>query len=128
MANYTAADVKRLREMTGSGMLACKNALVEAEGDFDKAVELLRLKGAKDVGKRAERTAANGLVAEHFNGDNDGTLIELNCETDFVAKNEQFIDLADQIAEFVAGSDIDDVPALLGAEIEPGTSVQQLID
>jgi elongation factor Ts len=128
MANYSAADVKRLREMTGSGMLACKNALVEAEGDFDKAVELLRLKGAKDVGKRAERTAANGLVAEHFNGDNDGTLIELNCETDFVAKNEQFIELADKIATYVANNDVKDVPALLGAEIESGTSVQQLID
>jgi elongation factor Ts len=128
MANTTAADVKRLRELTGSGMMACKKALEEAEGDFEKAVELLRLKGAKDVGKRAERTAANGLVAEHFNSASDGTLLELNCETDFVAKNEQFIALADQIAEFAAGSDAADVPALLGAEIEPGTTVQQLID
>jgi elongation factor Ts len=128
MANFTAADVKRLRELTGSGMMACKNALTEAEGDFDKAVELLRLKGAKDVGKRAERTAGNGLVAQHFNGDNDGTLIELNCETDFVAKNEQFIELADKIAAFVASTEVADVPALLGAEIEPGVTVQQLID
>jgi elongation factor Ts len=128
MANFTAADVKRLRELTGSGMMACKNALTEAEGDFDKAVELLRLKGAKDVGKRAERTAGNGLVAQHFKGDNDGTLIELNCETDFVAKNEQFIALADQIAAFAANTEVADVPALLGAEIEPGVTVQQLID
>jgi elongation factor Ts len=128
MANTTAADVKRLRELTGSGMMACKKALEEAEGDFDKAVELLRLKGAKDVGKRAERTAANGLVAEYFNGAGDGTLIELNCETDFVAKNEQFIALADRIAEFAARSDAADAPALLAAEIEPGTTVQQLID
>jgi elongation factor Ts len=128
MANFTAADVKRLRELTGSGMMACKNALTEAEGDFDKAVELLRLKGAKDVGKRAERTAANGLVTEHFNGSGDGTLLELNCETDFVAKNEQFIALADRIAAFVASNDFADVPALLAAEIEPGTTVQQLID
>jgi elongation factor Ts len=128
MANTTAADVKRLRELTGSGMMACKKALEEAEGDVDKAVELLRLKGAKDVGKRAERTAGNGLVAEHFNGTGDGTLIELNCETDFVAKNEQFIALADRIAEFAAASDVADVPALLAAEIEPGKSVQQLID
>jgi elongation factor Ts len=128
MANTTAADVKRLRELTGSGMMACKKALEESEGDLDKAVELLRLKGAKDVGKRAERTAANGLVAEYFKGDSDGTLIELNCETDFVAKNEQFIALANRIAEFAAGSDVADVPALLGAEIEPGTTVQQLID
>jgi elongation factor Ts len=128
MANTTAADVKRLRELTGSGMMACKKALEEAEGDVDKAVELLRLKGAKDVGKRAERTAGNGLVAEHFNGTGDGTLIELNCETDFVAKNEQFIALADRIAEFAAASDVADVQALLAAEIEPGKSVQQLID
>jgi elongation factor Ts len=128
MANTTAADVKRLRELTGSGMMACKKALEEAEGDFEKAVEFLRLKGAKDVGKRAERTAANGLVAEHFKSAGDGTLLELNCETDFVAKNEQFIALANQIAEFAAGSDATDVPALLGAEIEPGTTVQQLID
>jgi elongation factor Ts len=128
MANFTSADVKRLRETTGSGMMACKNALVEAEGDFDKAVELLRLKGAKDVGKRAERTAANGLVTEHFNGSGDGMLLELNCETDFVAKNEQFIELADRIAAFAASSDADDAPGLLGLEIEPGQTVQQVID
>jgi elongation factor Ts len=128
MANFTAADVKRLRELTGSGMMACKNALEEAEGDVDKAVELLRLKGAKDVGKRAERSATNGLVAEHFNGSGDGTLIELNCETDFVAKNEQFIELADHIATFAAGGGAADVPALLGSEIESGKTVQQLIE
>ncbi|MCW2947107.1 MAG: translation elongation factor Ts [Actinoallomurus sp.] len=128
MANFTAADVKRLRDITGSGMMACKKALEEAEGDVDKAVELLRLKGAKDVGKRAQRTAANGLVAEHFNGSGDGAIIELNCETDFVAKNAQFIDLANRIAQFVAGGDAADVPALLGSEIEPGMTVQQLID
>ena len=63
MANYTAADVKKLREITGAGMLDCKKALAETDGDFDKAVEILRIKGAKDVGKRAERTAAEGLVA-----------------------------------------------------------------
>src|SRR5689334_3141759 len=82
MANFTAADVKRLRELTGAGMLDCKNALSESEGDFDKAVEALRIKGAKDVGKRAERATAEGLVAAK-----DGALIELNSETDFVAKN-----------------------------------------
>src|SRR5690606_5792920 len=78
MANYTAADVKRLRELTGSGMMDCKNALVETEGDFDKAVELLRIKGAKDVGKRAERTTAEGLVVAK-----DGVMVEINSETDF---------------------------------------------
>ncbi|HXA60421.1 MAG TPA: translation elongation factor Ts [Streptosporangiaceae bacterium] len=128
MANFTAADVKRLRELTASGMMDCKNALTEADGDFERAVEILRLKGAKDVGKRAERTAANGLVAEHFNGTGDGTRLELNCETDFVAKNEGFIALANRIVEFAAGSGQDDVPGLLGAEIEPGKTVQALIE
>ncbi|MFI0354015.1 translation elongation factor Ts [Actinomadura sp. 9N407] len=128
MANFTAADVKRLREMTGSGMMACKNALTEADGEFDKAVEILRLKGAKDVGKRAERTAGNGLVAERFLGQGDGAILELNCETDFVAKNEQFIALADRLVEFAITSGATDAPALLAAEIEPGTTVQALIE
>ncbi len=128
MANFTAADVKRLRELTGSGMMACKKALGEAEGDFDKAVELLRLKGAKDVGKRAERTAANGLVAEYFTGTGDGALLELNCETDFVAKNAQFIELANRIVEFAAKNGLHDSASLADAEIEPGKTVRQLID
>ncbi|XVQ13194.1 translation elongation factor Ts [Spirillospora sp. CA-255316] len=128
MANFTAADVKRLRELTGSGMMACKNALTEAEGDFEKAVELLRLKGAKDVGKRAERTAANGLVAQHFAGNGDGAILELNCETDFVAKNEQFIELADRLVQFAASSGATDAPTLQTTEIEPGKTVQALIE
>ena len=128
MANFTAADVKRLRELTGSGMMACKNALSDSDGDFEKAVEILRLKGAKDVGKRAERTAGNGLVAEYFQGSGDGTLLELNCETDFVAKNEGFVELAAKITKFAAESGAADVPALLGAEIEPGKTVQALIE
>ena len=89
MSNFTAADVKKLRDLTGAGMMDCKKALEEAEGDFDKAVEILRIKGAKDVGKRAGRTAANGLVAH-----SGKALLELNCETDFVAKNADFIALA----------------------------------
>ena len=74
MANYTAADVKRLREQTGAGMIDCKNALVEADGDFDAAVEELRIKGAKDAGKRAQRTAAQGLVTAHLSGPSAGVL------------------------------------------------------
>jgi len=89
MANYTTADVKRLRELTAAGMMDCKKALDETDGDFDKAVELLRIKGAKDVGKRAERTTANGLVAAQAGG-SSGVLIELKCETDFVAKGDRF--------------------------------------
>ncbi|MEV3922138.1 translation elongation factor Ts [Actinomadura coerulea] len=128
MANFTAADVKRLRDLTGSGMMAVKNALTEADGDFEKATELLRLKGAKDVGKRAERTAANGLVAEHFADSGDGALLELNCETDFVAKNEQFIELAQRLVEFAAASGVTDAAGLLTTEIEPGKTVQVLIE
>lgn len=89
MANYTAADVKRLRELTGSGMMDCKKALEETDGDFDKAVEVLRIKGAKDVGKRAERATAEGLVAA-----SNGVMFEINSETDFVAKNDEFQNVA----------------------------------
>jgi elongation factor Ts len=100
MANYTTADLKRLRELTGAGMMACKKALDESDGDFDKAVEFLRIKGAKDVGKRAERTTANGLVAA-----DGGVMIELNCETDFVAKTEAFERLAKDIAMHISFAD-----------------------
>ena len=128
MANFTAADVKKLRDMTGAGMMACKKALTEADGDIDKAVEALRVKGAKDVGKRAERTAAQGMVVLKQPSEGKATLIELNCETDFVAKNEQFIALADQVADFVAAHESDDLATVAAAEIEPGTSLQAFIE
>jgi len=107
LANFTAADVKRLRQLTGAGMLDCKNALTETDGDFDKAVEALRIKGAKDVGKRAERATAEGLVAAK-----GGALIELNCETDFVAKNAEFQKLADEVVSAAAAAKAADVDAL----------------
>jgi len=116
LANYTAADVKRLRELTGAGMMDCKNALVETEGDFDKAVEALRINGAKDVGKRAERATAEGLVAAK-----DGALIELNCETDFVAKNAEFQELANQVVEAAVAAKAADVDALKAASTGNGT-------
>ena len=99
MANFTAADVKRLREQTGAGMMACKNALDEADGDIEAAIELLRLQGAKDVNKRATRTAANGLVAAELDGTRAGVLVELNCETDFVAKTDLFQKVAADITD-----------------------------
>lgn len=123
MANFTAADVKRLRELTGAGMLACKNALAETDGDFDKAVEALRIKGAKDVGKRAERATAEGLVAAK-----DGALIELNCETDFVAKNAEFQTLADQVVAAAAAAKPADVDALKGASIGDKTVEQAIAE
>ena len=123
MANYTAADVKRLRELTGAGMLDCKNALAESDGDFDKAVEVLRIKGAKDIGKRAERATAEGLVAAK-----DGALIELNSETDFVAKNDEFRALADEIVAAAVASKADDVDALKGAKTGDKTVEQAIAD
>ncbi|MFI6759482.1 translation elongation factor Ts [Micromonospora sp. NPDC050417] len=121
MSEFTAADVKRLRDLTGAGMMDSKKALTEAEGDFDKAIELLRIKGAKDVGKRAGRTAANGLVAHSGNA-----LLELNCETDFVAKTEDFIALAQQLVEHGAKSGVADAEALLASTLD-GRTVADLI-
>ncbi len=123
MSNFTAADVKKLRDLTGAGMLDCKKALEEAGGDFDKAVEILRIKGAKDVGKRAGRTAANGLVAH-----SGRALLELNCETDFVAKNADFIALAQRLVEHVAATRPATVEALLAAELTPGRTVGATVD
>ncbi|OLT26757.1 translation elongation factor Ts [Nocardiopsis sp. CNR-923] len=128
MANFTAADVKKLRDMTGSGMMACKKALTEADGDFDKAVEALRIKGAKKQAERGERTAAQGMVVLKQEGEGKATLIELNCETDFVAKNDQFIALANQVADFVAAADGDDLATIAAAEIQPGKSLQTFIE
>ncbi len=118
MANVSAADVKRLRELTGAGMLDCKNALAQADGDFDSAVEILRLKGVKDVGKRATRTAGNGLVTAELDGTTAGVLVEVNCETDFVAKNEQFQELAAKIAKAALASKVQQLIEEAGASLK----------
>jgi len=128
MANFSAADVKRLREQTGAGMMDCKNALVETDGDLDKAIEALRLKGVKDAGKRATRTAANGLITAELDGTAAGVMVELNCETDFVAKNEQFQELAAKIAKAALDSKVADRLALLTTETAEGKTVEQLIE
>jgi elongation factor Ts len=128
MANFNAADVKRLREQTGAGMMDCKNALQEASGDLEAAVELLRLKGAKDVNKRATRTAANGLVTAKLDGTQAGVLVELNCETDFVAKTDLFQQVAAEIAAAALKAKVTDRPSLLTTEARPGTTVQQLVE
>ena len=93
----TAADIKKLREATGAGMTDCKNALVENDGDYDKAIEFLRIKGLKGVAKREGRAASNGLVTAVLDGTTKGTLLELNCETDFVAKGTTFGELAAKV-------------------------------
>lgn len=122
MANYTAADVKKLRDMTGSGMLDCKKALEESDGDFDKAVEILRIQGAKDVGKRADRNALEGLIAVSGN-----TMVEINSETDFVAKNQEFKDFADNVAEAAAAIKANTPEELASVEVN-GQPVTQAIE
>ncbi|GAA2679444.1 translation elongation factor Ts [Nonomuraea recticatena] len=127
MASVNMADVKRLRELTAAGMMDCKKALEESEGDFDRAVEILRLKGAKDVGKREARTASNGLVAVKQDGESAAALLELNCETDFVAKGERFQELAAQVVEHILATRPGDVDTLLASSLE-GKSVKEHLD
>ncbi|MDQ1709929.1 MAG: elongation factor Ts [Frankiaceae bacterium] len=123
MADITAAEVKRLRDATGAGMMDAKRALDETEGDFDKAIETLRIKGmAKAQSRGAERTASNGLVAAAENA-----LIELACETDFVAKNEQFQQLAADIAAHASASKVGEVEALLAEKLADGQTVAENI-
>jgi elongation factor Ts len=128
MANYSAADVKRLRDQTGAGMMDCKNALVEADGDAEQAMELLRLKGAKDNSKRATRTAGNGLISAELDGTSAGVLVELNCETDFVAKTDIFQQVASEITKVAISSKAADSEELLSKEAKPGVTVAQLIE
>ncbi|MCG7228418.1 translation elongation factor Ts [Corynebacterium minutissimum] len=122
MANYTAADVKALREATGAGMLDCKKALDESQGDYDKAVEYLRIKGAKNVSKRAEREATEGLIAVSGN-----TMVEINCETDFVAKNDAFKSFAAKIAEAAGEAKVNSGEELNNLEID-GKKVSEVVD
>jgi len=127
MANYTAADIKALRESTGAGMLDVKKALDEADGDQAKATEILRVKGLKGVTKREGRTTSNGLVAAKAEA-GVGTLVEVLCETDFVAKGEKFIALADQVLAQAVASGASDADALLKSSLEDGRTVQDMLD
>jgi elongation factor Ts len=127
MANYTAADIKALREQTGAGMMDVKKALDEADGDRAKAVEILRVKGLKGVTKREGRSASNGLVTAQA-GDGVGTLVEVNCETDFVAKGEKFIALADQVLAQAVAAGATDADSLLKSTLGDGKTVQELLD
>ncbi len=130
MANYTAADIKALRESTGAGMLDVKKALDEADGDVAKATEIIRVKGLKGIAKRESRAASDGLVAAHVADGPDGqvgVLIELNSETDFVAKAERFITLADTVLGAAVAAGTDDVAAVLASEVD-GQTVQATID
>jgi len=127
MANYTAADVKTLRERSGAGMMDCKSALDEANGDIDKAMEVLRLKGLKGVTKREGRTTSNGIIIARVAG-NKGYLIELACETDFVAKAEKFVALGDLIADAIAAAGAETVEAGLAASVSGKTVGDAITD
>ena len=124
---YTAEDVKKLREATAAGMLDCKKALDEADGDFDKAVEIIRVKGLKGVTKREGRTTSNGLVVARAAG-NLGVMLELNCETDFVAKGERFQELADELIAHLESSKLGTLDAFLASKLPTGKTVQERID
>ena len=126
MANYTSADIKALRESTGSGMMDVKRALDEADGDHDKATEILRIKGLKGVSKREGRSTSNGLVAAQA-GNGVGTMVEVNCETDFVAKGEKFITLAGQVLAQAVAVGASTAEELLASDLG-GKPVQQVLD
>jgi len=126
MYTPVAADVAKLRNITGAGMMDCKKALVEAEGDFDKAIENLRKKGQKVAANRADRESTEGAVIAKVSADKTkGTIIALNCETDFVAKNEDFVKLAHELAELAVGKTKEE---FLAAEYSGTTVAEKLID
>ena len=125
MAAFSAKDVKDLREMTGCGMMDCKKALTEADGDKDKAVEILREKGLAKAAKKASRVAAEGIVKEYV-GDGVGVLVEVNSETDFVAKNADFREFVGKVAKVVADTNPSDVEALKATEVD-GTTVGDML-
>jgi len=127
MANYTAADIKALRGSTGAGMLDVKKALDEADGDRDKATEILRVKGLKGVTKREGRTASNGLITARA-ADGEGTLVEVLCETDFVAKGETFLALADEVLTQAVDTKAADAEALIATTLPDGRTVKELLD
>ena len=127
MANYTAEDVKKLREATAAGMLDCKKALDEADGDYSKALDLIRVKGLKGVTKREGRLTSNGAVVAKVEG-NLGVMLELNCETDFVAKGERFVALADELLAHLQNAQSDSVESFLASTMANGTTVQSTVD
>ena len=130
MANYTTADIKALREKTGAGMLDVKKALDEADGDLEKAIEIIRVKGLKGIAKREGRSASAGLIVAKVVDEAQGqvgVLVEINAETDFVAKNQKFLDYADKVLAAALASDAQSAEALAEVEVD-GTSVKDLTD
>ena len=124
---YTAEDVKKLREQTAAGMLDCKKALDESGGDYQKAVEIIRVKGQKGVTKREGRATSNGLVTAKAEGD-FGVMLELNCETDFVAKGEQFQAVAAELLNHLASTKIGELDKFLTSKVATGKTVKEVVD
>jgi elongation factor Ts len=127
LAAYTAEDVKKLREATAAGMLDCKKALDEAEGDYNKALDIIRVKGLKGVTKREGRLTSNGAVVAKVEG-NLGVMLELNCETDFVAKGERFIALAGELLAHLQNAQSDSTESFLASTMGNGRTVQFVVD
>ncbi len=124
MSKISAADVGKLRKTTGAGMMDCKKALVEAEGDFDKAIDILRKKGQKIAEKRADRDSSEGAVVSKINAESTrGVVLSLNCETDFVAKNDTYVTMANKMADVALNYNSKE--EFLAAEYENGLSVQE---
>lgn len=127
MANITAAEVNKLRKQTGAGMMDCKKALVEAEGDFDKAIEILRKKGQKVAEKRSDRDANEGVVISGTKDNQFAAMIMLNCETDFVAKNEEFVGVAKQILEVALSEKPASTEELKGLKYDDSMTISEKI-
>jgi elongation factor Ts len=129
MANITAAEVNKLRQQTGAGMMDCKNALVEADGDYEKAIDILRKKGQKVANKRADRSATEGRVIGKLHSDgNFGAIVMLNCETDFVAKNEEFGVLANAIIDLAIANKVKSIEELRNMTINGRTVAENIMD
>lgn len=128
MANISAQLVKELREMTGAKMMDCKKALVETEGNIEKAIEFLREKGLADAAKKSGRVAAEGIVKTYISDNKKkGSVVEFNCETDFVAANDEFIAFADRLAEMVVETEAENVEALLNEKFDAETTVSDAL-
>ena len=125
----TAQMVKELREATGAGMMDCKKALTEADGNMERAVDILREKGLSKAAKKADRVAAEGLVTRKTNADNTvAAIVEVNSETDFVAKNQDFKDFVADVAEMVLEGDVADVEALLASNHKEGKALKDVLN
>ncbi len=129
MANITAAEVNKLRKATGVGMMDCKRALVEAEGDFEKAIDILRTKGQKVANKRADKEANEGIVMAQTTDDNKyAALLMLNCETDFVAKNDQFIEFADKLMDIAIKNKPTSLEAFKAIDVDGRTVAEHITE